>query len=210
RPRCSRRHHVSDVLRCRQFCRRLRPGRKSIHSCRTRRHWLTAGSRYRWHPDRTDRNILVRVFFDRLQGRCRLFSPGDNADLPATRPVRPAGCRNGLRWQPWPPTKESRSVAQSSGGGAGAPAQRVDVARSIRDAAITGLLAFGLFLPLVGFETITNIRNELVLATRWPLLLAIAALVALGRLSYSLFIEPWLARRALQPPSTAIPEWRLK
>jgi len=93
---------------------------------------------------------------------------------------------------------------------AGAHHQRVDVARAIRDAAITGLLAFGLFLPLVGFETITNIRNELVLATRWPLLLAIAALVALGRLSYSLFIEPWLARRALQPPSTAIPEWRLK
>ena len=92
----------------------------------------------------------------------------------------------------------------------GAHHQRVDVARAIRDAAVTGLLAFGLFLPLVGFETITNIRNDLVLATRWPLLLAIAALVALGRLSYSLLIEPWLARRALQPPSAAIPEWRVQ
>jgi branched-chain amino acid transport system permease protein len=92
----------------------------------------------------------------------------------------------------------------------GAHHQRVDVARAIRDAAVTGLLAFGLFLPLVGFETITNIRNDLVLATRWPLLLAIAALVALGRLSYSLLIEPWLAQRALQPPSAAIPEWRVQ
>ena len=42
---------------------------------------------------------------------------------------------------------------------AGAHHQRVDVARVIRDAAVTGLLAFGLFLPLVGFETIPNIRN---------------------------------------------------
>ena len=40
--------------------------------------------------------------------------------------------------------------------------------------------------------------------------MAIAALVALGRLIYSLAIEPWLAQRALQPPSAAIPEWRVQ
>ena len=92
----------------------------------------------------------------------------------------------------------------------GADHQRVDVARALRDAAVTGLLAFGLFLPLVGFETITNFRNELVLATRWPLLLAISVLVALGRLAYSLLIEPWLSRRALLPPSASSPEWRVQ
>ncbi len=92
----------------------------------------------------------------------------------------------------------------------GADHQRVDVARALRDAAVTGLLAFGLFLPLVGFETITNFRNELVLATRWPLLLAISVLVALGRLAYSLLIEPWLSRRALRPPSASSPEWRVQ
>ncbi len=37
---------------------------------------------------------------------------------------------------------------------------------------LTGLIAFGLFLPLIGFKTVQNIRNELVLETRWPLLLA--------------------------------------
>jgi len=90
----------------------------------------------------------------------------------------------------------------------GAPHLRVGAARALRDAVVTGLLAFGLFLPLVGFETVTNIRNDLILATRWPLLLAIVALVALGRLAFSLIIEPWLAQRARRPLSTAIPEWR--
>jgi branched-chain amino acid transport system permease protein len=90
----------------------------------------------------------------------------------------------------------------------GAQHERVDVARAFRDAAVTGLLALGLFLPLVGFETITNIRNELVLATRWPLLFAIAALAAFGRLAYSLLVEPWLARRARRPARADVPKWR--
>ena len=90
----------------------------------------------------------------------------------------------------------------------GAQHERVDVARAFRDAAVTGLLALGLFLPLVGFETITNIRNELVLATRWPLLFAIAALAAFGRLAYSLLVEPRLARRAQRPARADVPKWR--
>src|SRR5262245_48211319 len=91
----------------------------------------------------------------------------------------------------------------------GAQHQRVDVARAFRDAAVTALLAFGLFLPLIGFETITNIRNELILATRWPLLLAMVGLAGAGRLAYSLLIGPWLARRALRPPA-AVPKWRVQ
>ncbi len=90
----------------------------------------------------------------------------------------------------------------------GAPHTRVNVARALRDAAVTGLLAFGLFLPLIGFETVTNIRNELILATRWPLLFAIVALVAAGRLAYSLLIEPWVAQRSMRPPTTTVPKWR--
>jgi branched-chain amino acid transport system permease protein len=90
----------------------------------------------------------------------------------------------------------------------GAQHQRVDVARALRDAAVTGLLAFGLFLPLIGFETVTNIRNELILATRWALLIAIVVLVAAGRLAYSLLIQPWLARRAPQSPMAQVPGWR--
>jgi branched-chain amino acid transport system permease protein len=84
---------------------------------------------------------------------------------------------------------------------------RVDTARAFKDAAATALLAFGLFLPLVGFQTVTDVRNDLILTTRWPLLFAVVAVVGIGRLAYSLVIEPWLGQRSLRPP-TPIPAWR--
>jgi branched-chain amino acid transport system permease protein len=83
----------------------------------------------------------------------------------------------------------------------GAPAAGLDLARALREAALAGLIAFGLFLPLIGFITVQNIRNELVLETRWPLLLALVALVAGGRLLHALVIAPALARLARGPPS---------
>jgi len=88
-----------------------------------------------------------------------------------------------------------------------APAKRVDTARALRDAGVTALLAFGLFLPLVGFQTVTDVRNDLILITRWPLLFAIVALVGVGRLAYSLTIEPWLKDRTLRP-SSGPARWR--
>jgi branched-chain amino acid transport system permease protein len=78
---------------------------------------------------------------------------------------------------------------------------RVDVVRAVKDAAWTGLVAFGLFLPLIGFLTITNMRNEIELETRLPLLAWCVAIVVAGRLAHSLLIAPWLARRAERPPS---------
>ena len=68
-------------------------------------------------------------------------------------------------------------------------------------------LAFGLFLPLVGFQTVTDIRNVLILTTRWPLLFAVVAVVGVGRLTYSLVVDPWLKQRALRP-AAASPTWR--
>ena len=78
-------------------------------------------------------------------------------------------------------------------------ASRVDIVRALRETAITALLAFGLFLPLIGFNTVQNIHNELVLETRWPLLAALVAIIAGGRFLYALLIGPWLARRAARP-----------
>ena len=90
----------------------------------------------------------------------------------------------------------------------GAPDQRVDMARALRDAGFTALLAFGLFLPLIGFQTVTNIRNDLILTTRWPLLFAIVAVVGAGRLAFSLVFEPWLKQRTLRPVAAAPAGWR--
>ena len=90
---------------------------------------------------------------------------------------------------------------------AGVSKRRVDTARALRDAGLTALLAFGLFLPLIGFETVTNIRNELVLSTRWPLLFAIAGVAGCGRMVYSLAVAPWLAQRRLRPVAATPPLW---
>ncbi len=76
---------------------------------------------------------------------------------------------------------------------------------AVRDAAISALISLGLFLPLVGFETVVNIRNELRLDTRWPLLFSMVALVFVGRLAYSLFAAPRLAQRKQRAVST--PAW---
>src|SRR3954452_21850047 len=58
------------------------------------------------------------------------------------------------------------------------PAPATDLAGALRQTAVTALLTFGLLLPLIGFNTVQNIRNELVLETRWPLLFALVAVVS--------------------------------
>jgi branched-chain amino acid transport system permease protein len=79
------------------------------------------------------------------------------------------------------------------------PAARVDIVRALRDAALAGLIAFGLFLPLIGFKTVQNIHNELIIETRWPLLAVLVAIIAGGRFLHALLLAPWLERNALRP-----------
>src|SRR5206468_12166014 len=80
--------------------------------------------------------------------------------------------------------------------GAPGPASRVDIIGALRRAAITALITFGLLLRLIGVNTVQNIRNEIVLETRWPLLAALVAIIAAGRFLHAILIAPWLARRA--------------
>ena len=91
---------------------------------------------------------------------------------------------------------------------AGAQGERVDLAGALRDAAFTGLVALGLFLPLIGFQTVTNIRDELVLTTRWPLLFAFVAITAVGRFAYAVALAPWLAERACKRAKPMPSPWR--
>ena len=81
---------------------------------------------------------------------------------------------------------------------ASAPASRVDIVHALRETAITALIAFGLLLPLIGFNTVQNIHNELVLETRWPLLAAMVAIIAGGRFLHAILLAPWLARHAVR------------
>ena len=81
---------------------------------------------------------------------------------------------------------------------AGAQSGRVDVVGALRDCGFTGLIAFGLFLPLIGFQTAVDGRNALILTTRWPLLFTLVAITAGGRFAYSFALAPWLAKNATQ------------
>jgi branched-chain amino acid transport system permease protein len=78
-------------------------------------------------------------------------------------------------------------------------ATRPNVARALKDAAITAGIAFALLLPLIGFKTFQNMRNELELETRFPLLISIVAVITAIRLFGSLVIDPWRERRVLNP-----------
>ncbi len=87
--------------------------------------------------------------------------------------------------------------------------ERNRFAAAFYDAGVTALIAFGLLLPLIGFLTVTNIRNELELTTRWPLLFSLVGIAGFGRLFYSLTLAPWLRQRAMRPVPTTLPLWRV-
>ena len=92
-----------------------------------------------------------------------------------------------------------------------ASSRRFDSLHAFKDAGLTTLIAFGVLLPLVGFQTVTDVRNVLILKTRFPLLLALTAAIGLARLAYAFSIAPWLERRAARPAASAEPTrfaWR--
>jgi len=89
------------------------------------------------------------------------------------------------------------------------PREESPLLTALRDAAKTAAIAFGLFLPLIGFQTIQDINNQIALTTRWPLLFAITAVVGLSRFCYSLALAPWIRERKLRPAPIAAPAWRV-
>jgi branched-chain amino acid transport system permease protein len=74
-----------------------------------------------------------------------------------------------------------------------------------KDAAATAAISFLMFLPLIGFITVQDIRNVLVLDTRWTLLFILVALITAGRLAYTLVLLPRSVRRARRAPAPASP-----
>jgi len=75
---------------------------------------------------------------------------------------------------------------------------RVDPARALKEAGVAALLAVGLFLPLIGFNTVQDIRNVIVLETRFGLLLLFVAVITAASLLNSFVLAPARARRVLR------------
>jgi branched-chain amino acid transport system permease protein len=80
---------------------------------------------------------------------------------------------------------------------------RTRLGEALRDTGLTALVALGVFLPLVGFQTVTDINNVLILTTRWPLLFALVGSIAAVRFIYALVLAPRLERGALRLPPRA-------
>ena len=69
------------------------------------------------------------------------------------------------------------------------------IPRAIREALYAGVIAFGLFVLLIGVKTDQNIRNELVLVQRWGLLAIVIVLTMAARFIAVAYLQPEAARR---------------
>ncbi|GLS30337.1 branched-chain amino acid transport system permease protein [Mesorhizobium albiziae] len=87
-------------------------------------------------------------------------------------------------------------------------------ATAIREGLYAGLIAFGLFVLLIGLKTDQNIRNELVIVQRWGLLAIMVVIAAVGRFAYIAYAVPAIERRraakAAAPAATSVEESFLK
>jgi branched-chain amino acid transport system permease protein len=72
------------------------------------------------------------------------------------------------------------------------------LAPALQNACFAALIALALLLPLVGFNTVQNMRNEIVLETRFGTMGIFVALIAIAAFVNTLLIAPWRARRAAQ------------
>ena len=75
---------------------------------------------------------------------------------------------------------------------------------AIREGLYAGLIAFGLFVLLVGLKTDQNIRNELVIVQRWGLLAIMVAIAAVGRFAYVAYGQPFLANQKIADIATGL------
>jgi branched-chain amino acid transport system permease protein len=86
------------------------------------------------------------------------------------------------------------------------------IAKAVKDALYAGLIAFGLFVLLVGLKSEQNIRNELVLVQKWQLLAIVVAITMALRFIMSAIVAPRLAankaaKAALKKPADTEKTW---
>jgi len=85
-----------------------------------------------------------------------------------------------------------------------AAATSIDWSRTLKDAVITGLIATAILGPFIGLVTVQDMEHRLILQTRWPLFLALLAILVGGRLLLQIFVwgrpaKPKRAPLALPP-----------
>ena len=73
--------------------------------------------------------------------------------------------------------------------------QATPIQRAVREALYAGAVSFGLFFLFIGVKTDQNIRNELILVTRWGLLAIVVGLVMVGRFLMVAYLQPYVAER---------------
>ncbi|GHC73543.1 high-affinity branched-chain amino acid ABC transporter permease LivM [Limoniibacter endophyticus] len=78
--------------------------------------------------------------------------------------------------------------------------------KAFRNALWGGLIAFGLFVMLIGLQTDQNMQNQLILRYRWGTLAVVVALVMVGRFVITAFIAPAIAARKAVKAKTVVVE----
>ncbi|MBX3579001.1 MAG: high-affinity branched-chain amino acid ABC transporter permease LivM [Rhizobiaceae bacterium] len=79
--------------------------------------------------------------------------------------------------------------------------------RALRESFYAGIIAFGLFVLLIGLKTDQNIRNELIIVQRWGLLAIVVALVMVVRYLMVAYVRPFMARqKAVDARTGALPD----
>ena len=71
------------------------------------------------------------------------------------------------------------------------PTGEINWTAAMKEAAFATLVTFGLCFPIVALKTVQNMANELVLESRWDLVLTLCATVFIGRLAITaLEVDP--------------------
>jgi len=74
----------------------------------------------------------------------------------------------------------------------------VNYVKALRDAIFAACVAFAILLPMVGFRTVQDMSNALILETRFPLFAIFVGLFAVTAFLNTAFFVPWREARARQ------------
>lgn len=78
------------------------------------------------------------------------------------------------------------------------------VQRAFREALYAGAISLGLFVLFIGLKTDQNISNQLILVTRWWLLITVVVLTMLGRFFYIAYGQPFMANQKIANVATGL------